>query len=296
MNSIVQTCALAGAAIMLILGSVAAEPARFAFGGRERTYIIERPPGQTPRPTVIMLHGLNSTGADIARLTGLDRLAPQNGFVVLFPERMPQLQGWNFFPRGKEPSLLIERTRASGGAPDDVGFLKGLVADLVGRGISDPKRIYLAGGSNGSFMTLRMICADASMFAAVGLLVGGMPDMLGDECRPAKPIPVMMLNGTTDISVPYAGGPVQPGGIFSAWPTERLVAFLRKLNGCAEKQEQSLLPNTGATKIEVVHWTNCADAPVVFYRVIGGDHSAPWNSNVNVGALLLDFFRGKVRS
>jgi hypothetical protein len=102
---------------MLILGSVAAEPARFAFGGRERTYIIERPPGQTPRPTVIMLHGLNGTGADIARLTGLDRLAPQNGFVVLFPERIPQLQGWNFFPRGREPSLLIERTRASGGAP-----------------------------------------------------------------------------------------------------------------------------------------------------------------------------------
>jgi polyhydroxybutyrate depolymerase len=233
---------------------------------------------------------------DIARFTALDRLAPQSGFVAVFPDRIPELQGWNFVPRGKEPPVLIERTRASGGVPDDVGFLKGLIADLVRRGIADPKRIYLAGFSNGSFMTLRMLCADAGMFAAVGLLSGGMPDMLGDECRPAKPIPIMLLNGTGDTIVPYAGGPVQPGGIFSAWPTDHLVAFFRTRNGCAQKEEQSLLANTGDKKIEVLRWTNCADSPVVFYRVIGGDHGAPWNSNVNVGALLLDFFRGKGRS
>jgi polyhydroxybutyrate depolymerase len=294
MKSLIRMCALAGAAVVLNLG-VAAEPARFAFGGKDRTYIIERPPGQSPRPTVIMLHGLNGTGANIARATGLDRLAPQNGFVAVFPERMPPLQGWNFFPPGKEPPLLIERSRAIGGAPDDAGFLKGLVADLVRRGISDPNRIYLAGSSNGSFMTLRMICADAGMFAAAGLLVSGMPDVLGDECRPAKPIPVMMFNGTADMTVPYGGGPVLPGGSFSAWPTERLVAFFRRLNGCTERQEQSLLPNVGSRKIEVARWTSCAGGPVVLYRVIGGDHGAPWNSNVNVSALLLDFFHDKAR-
>ena len=66
-----------------------------------------------------------------------------------------------------------------GGVRDDVGFLKFLVADLVRRGVSDPKRIYLAGFSNGGFMTLRMICTNSGLFAAVGLLASGMPEGLG---------------------------------------------------------------------------------------------------------------------
>jgi hypothetical protein len=31
----------------------------------------------------------------------------------------------------------------------------------------------------------------------------------------------------------------------------------------------------------------------MFYRVIGGDHSSPWE--LNVGPLLLDFFDDKIR-
>jgi polyhydroxybutyrate depolymerase len=294
-KTLIRICALAGAATVINLGDVAAESARFVFGGQERTYVIERPPGQTPRPTIIALHGLNGTGASMARMTGLDRLAPQNGLVALFPERIPQLQGWNFFPRGKEPALLIERTRAVGGPPDDVGFLKGLIGDLVRHGISDPNRIYVVGASNGSFMALRMMCAEAGMLAAAGLVVAGMPDVVGDECRPAKPIPVMLLNGTADTVVPYAGGPVQPGALFSAWSTDRLVSFLRRLNGCAEKQERSQLPNTGGNTIEALRWTGCTGGPVVLYRMIGGDHAAPWTGNVNVAALLVDFFHGKAR-
>jgi polyhydroxybutyrate depolymerase len=184
---------------------------------------------------------------------------------------------------------MRERTHAVGGAPDDVGFLKGLVADLVRRGISDPTRIYLAGSSNGSFMTLRMICADAGMFAAVGLLAGGMPELVGANCRPAKPIPVMMINGTADQIVPYSGGMVQPGNAFNAWPTEGLVEFFRRLDGCSAAAQQSVLPNAGPNRVEVTRWTDCAGAPVVFYRIVGAGHDAPWA--VNVGELLLGFFR-----
>ena len=46
-------------------------------------------------------------------------------------------------------------------------------------------------------------------------------------------------------------------------------------------------------KVEVVRSTRCAGAPVVFHRVIDGDHGAPLQ--LNGGQLLLDFFRDKVR-
>ena len=134
-------------------------------------------------PTVIMLHGFNGSGAQIARGSGLDRLAPQSGVVAIFPDKHAALQGWNFFPSGKEPPSLIERTRATG-IPDDVGYLKALIADLVRRGISDQRRVYLAGVSNGSFMVLRMICSNAGLLAAAGLVVGGMPEEVGGDCRP----------------------------------------------------------------------------------------------------------------
>jgi polyhydroxybutyrate depolymerase len=136
-----------------------------------------------------------------------------------------------------------------------------------------------------------MVCEDAKMFATVGLLVGGMPEALGDGCRPTKPLPVMMLNGTADASVPYAGGLVQPFGLFSAWPTERLVAFFRNLNGCSESHDASVLPDAVPKKVEVTRWPNCAGGPVLQYRVIGGDHGALWNNNVDVGRSLANFFR-----
>jgi polyhydroxybutyrate depolymerase len=117
---------------------------------------------------------------------------------------------------------------------------------------------------------------------------------LGAGCRPAKPIAVMMINDTADQIVPYAGGPVQPGGLFNAWPAERLVIFFRQLNACIGTVDQSVLPNVGPNKVEVARWTACAGSPVAFYRVIGGGHVLP--AELNVGRLPLDFFRDKARA
>jgi polyhydroxybutyrate depolymerase len=252
--------------------------------------VLARPSGQAKSPTIIMLHGFGGTGAETARRSGLDQLAPRNGFVAAFPDGLRNR--WNFFPPGKELAGFIRDSAQVGGVPDDVGFLTLLTADLVRRGISDPKRIYLAGYSNGSFMTLRMMCADTGLFAAIGLLASGMPDLLAAECSPKKPTAALMINGTIDNVVPYGGGPVLPGAAFTAWPAERLVEFFRTLNGCAGSAEQSVYPSPARNRIEAARWTGCAGAPLSFYRMIDGDHTTPWQ--LNAGQALLDFFRDKV--
>jgi polyhydroxybutyrate depolymerase len=267
--------------------------AKISVAGNVRSYVFERPPLPGPRPTILVLHGLNGSGADTARTTGLDKVASREGVVAVFPDRQPPMIGWNFFPPGKELPLLIERARSIGGPPDDVGFLKALIADLVGRGISDPKRVYIAGISNGSFMALRMICVDADRFAALALVISGMPETVGESCRPAKPIPVAILNGTADRVVPYVGGPVNPGALFSTWPTDREVAFFRRLNNCPEVQETSNLPNVASHRMVMTRWTGCAGGDVALYKILDGEHST---YNFNVGQWLLDFIRNKVRS
>ena len=127
---------------------------------------------------------------------GLAQLAPREGLVAVFPEGRGSR--WNWFPPGKESAKDVQFFQQHGGLPDDVSFLKSLVADLVRRGVSDPKRIYLSGLSLGGVMALRMACVDAGSFAAIGLLISAMAELTGASCQPAKPLPILMINGTAD--------------------------------------------------------------------------------------------------
>ena len=174
-------------AMTLGVGEVHAEPMQLIVNGQARTFLLERPVAQGPRPTIIMLHGGGRRAADIAYQTGLAQLAPREGLVAVFPEGRGSR--WNFFPPGKESAKDVQFFQQHGGLPDDVGFLKILVADLVRRGLSDPKRIYISGLSLGGVMALRMACVDAGSFAAIGLLISAMSELTGANCQPAKPLP-----------------------------------------------------------------------------------------------------------
>jgi hypothetical protein len=50
-----------------------------------------------------------------------------------------------------------------------------------------------------------MICSNAGLFAAAGLLLTGMPEVVGADCRPAKPI--VGCAGTVEESVLPNVGP-----------------------------------------------------------------------------------------
>ena len=221
--------AIVTSALVLLLSSRvgSAEQAQLAVDGRARTYLLERPPAQGPRPTIIMLHGFTGSAAQIAQQTGLAEPAKQAGFVAVFPEGLAGR--WNLLPPSRQTARYVQLFQPGGGVPDDVAFLKALIGDLNRRNISDPKRIYLAGRSLGGAMALRMTCLDAPMFAAVALLISAMPEETGEDCRPAQPLPALMLNVMGDPMVPFAGGRIGeaglPSGITNVWPAERLLGF-----------------------------------------------------------------------
>src|SRR5262245_13076707 len=203
----VVTLVVLAASALATAPAVRAQSLQLVVDGQPRVFVLYRPAGTEPRPTVIMLHGAGSNAAKEANAPGLGQLAPQNGFAVVFPEGRGGR--WNHVPPGKEATAFVELAfKDAGGALDDVKFLKLLVTDLVRRGVSDPRRIYLAGRSAGGLMTLRMACEDARLFAGIGLLITGMSEPQGAVCRPAKPLPVLMLNGTADQLILYGGGTV----------------------------------------------------------------------------------------
>ncbi len=284
-------------ALLLPTPAARAQSMQVVTNGQPRVFVLRRPPGTEPRPTIIMLHGADSNAAQEANAPGFGQFAPQHGFAAVFPEG--RAGRWNHLPPGKEATQFAKLVfTGAGGAPDDVTFLKLLVADLVQRGVSDPKRIYLVGRSAGGLMTLRMACEHANLFAGIGLLISGMSEPEGAVCRPAKPLPVLMLNGTADSLVPYGGGTVAgpdgaPGrGPFGVWPAERLVEFFRQLNGCAEPAQISIVALQRQGQVEFERSTRCAGAPVEFYRVVGGGHNTSM-AGLDVNEALLNFFSDK---
>jgi polyhydroxybutyrate depolymerase len=269
--------------------AASAEPIQLAVDGQSRAYMVERAAASGPRPTIIMLHGAGGSAAREAQFSPLARLGPQQGYAAVFPDGRGGR--WNFHPPGKETAVDAEFFRQYGGMPDDVAFIKLLVADLIRRGISDPRRVHLVGLSLGGVMALRMACINAEMFAAIGLLISAMADVNGTDCRPAKPLPALILNGTGDQLIPYGGGRTIRGDM--VWPAERLVAFFRRLNGCSEPVLTSAVWSAQPQSIDVEFSGRCVGGPVAFYRVAGGGHTVP--ETLGAGQMLLDFFADKIR-
>lgn len=182
-----------------------------------------------PAPTVIVLHGIAISGSWTSKISGFAEAASNRGFTSVYPEGIKS--AWN---DGREG--------VTSGA-DDVGFLRKLVRELARRGISDPARIYITGISNGGMMALRMLCEASELFAGAGTTIASMPARTGETCQIANPVPVVMVNGTADLLIPYNGGWVGPFGIGgNVWGTEKTAAFMARANGCATVARTNLPP------------------------------------------------------
>ena len=256
--------------------------------GQPRIYVLSRPRASGPLPTILFLHGRGGS-AERLRWTGFSELGAREGFVTVFPNRISG--EWNVFsPAAGQSDLDADTT-----------FIKQLVASLVERGIADPKRIYLGGISNGGIMTLRMACAAPELFAAVGVILASMAEPAGQDCHLSKPMPLLMINGTADTVVPYAGGKTAAG--LQIWGTDRTVAFFRQLDGCTGAPERTEMQKSAwsdAPPIVVSRWSDCSGAPVVLYSVIGGGHDAPGGPGsrgaFKVSQTFWNFFRDKTAS
>jgi polyhydroxybutyrate depolymerase len=265
--------AAATAALALAVGPAQAETMRLLTNQGEREAIVV-PWQRGPAPTLIVLHGQTSTAAWTAENSGFSDTAAAHGFTAVFPQGIRKQ--WN---DGRE---------AQAAGVDDVGFLHGLVTALVGRGLTDPKQIYLAGVSNGGMMTFRMLCEASELFAGAATVIANMPTRIGGCCVPRKSVPVVMFNGTADPLVPYDGGGVGfLGGRGSVWAAEETAEFIADVNACATARALPL-PVWSRVHVTRIEWTYCrSGSPVALYRMDGGGHQVPGQRS------FLPFFLGR---
>ena len=259
-------------ALLLVLTCASAASAEtIAIGGVARQYTV-RLPDTKPAPLVIVLHGNTQTGADMITRTAWPTVAKRESFAVVFPD------GLNHSWADLRPNNL-RAGRVPPHGTDDVVFIGKLVEKLVADGSVDAKRVYITGISNGGAMTMTLVCKRADLFAAAASVIMNLTEQSASLCRPSRPVPMLMMNGTADPLIPYNGGRgTSRFAVDGFWSADRTLAFWRKNNGCDAKAIATDLADTDTADRSTVTRidSNCpAGRDVVLYRVNDGGHRMP---------------------
>ena len=181
-------------------------------GGLTRAYKLysppqAQPPGSGPAlPLLVMLHGCTQDPDDFAAGTGMNALARELGFWVLYPAQSadanPQ-RCWNWFKHNHQ-----QRGRG------EAGLIASLTQTLVAQHGMDPGRVWIAGLSAGGAMAATVAAAYPELYAAVGvhsgLAAGAATDlpqalaaMRGGAAGalPAGAVPTIVFHGDQDGTV-----------------------------------------------------------------------------------------------
>lgn len=197
-------------------------------GGERRRYVAHVPPGfapDRPRAAVLMLDGRGGTPWTAMKSSGWSRKADAEDFVALYPEAT------RVHPRG--PLHFLDNPQmwnaGAGGSdseragPDDLAFLRAVIADASGRFALDPRRLLMTGFSNGAAMAFRFAVEEPETVAAIAPVAGhfrGAPGAL------RRPVPMILFFGEQDPLSPFEGGMVElPWGATEWRPAARASAL-----------------------------------------------------------------------
>lgn len=199
-----------------------------------RQYKVHVPPSYdpaTPTPVVFCIHGL-SQNAVMFCVTGaaLNTKSDQAGFILVMPNGYQS--SWN----GGTCCGAASTEKLN-----DVALMRAIFEEVGTHVNIDLDRVYATGLSNGAYMSYRLACDAADIFAAVAPGAGavGKNDIGGGTnaasdftvCEPSRPVSVLDIHGTADGLIPYALQ--QPS-----------LLHMAAKNGCAT----TTMPSTSAPK------------------------------------------------
>jgi len=216
----------------------------------------------TAAPLLVLLHGYGTTGDIQSAYLGMEVAADKAGMVYVHPDGTADATGKQFWNATDACCA-----RVAGTDVDDSAYLEAVIAKVASQYDIDPRRVYVAGHSNGGFMSYRMACDHADTVAAIASLEGA---TFADPaaCRPSEPVATLEIHGTGDHTIPYDGGSI--GG--HAFPgAEQTVKTWARYDGC------SLTPDAPAPADHAIV-ADLPDATVTSYSkgCDKGGHAELW--------------------
>ena len=249
-------------------------PGSIEVDGLTRNYRTYVPKG-LPKgaPLVVVMHGSGEGIHQIRVESGysFERLADQHGFAVVYPKSFAF--DWN-------DCSSIGSTTVNGVRADDVRFLGALVDKLVGEIGLDPKRVFATGVSNGGSMAIRLALEQPTRYRAVAAAMANVPAQQNFQCKPvAQTNSVMIMNGSKDPLVPYAGGEVNLLGFFYKGgyviSSRASAQYFADRNHLAGAPQVSLTQAAEGVSVEQARWSNNGKTEVDLVTIHGGGHGLP---------------------
>ena len=264
---------------------------RIKSSGQTRKYLIYVPESYDPdtkTPLVISIHGFVQWPAHQQSMTGWNKVADENGFLVVYPKGTGFPLRWNTRPSEENPGAMDE----------ELQFFSDLIDHLSRSYNIDPSRIYVNGMSNGGGMSDLLACEFSDRITAIGGVAGAYV-YPREDCHPARPMPVIAFHGVDDQIVLYKGGASSRDEQFVFPTIEDWAAGWAENNSCSTAPEINEITN----EITRRYYTGCeSDAEVILYSIKGAGHTWPggeklpvWiagytNQDIDASALMWEFF------
>jgi polyhydroxybutyrate depolymerase len=237
--------------------------------------------GTRATPVVLALHGYALSGRQMADYTKFAALADQQGCIVITPDGAGAPSHWNW--------------RKAVNEPDDVQFMRDLLAKLDAELCVDSSMTFVAGFSDGAAMSRILACEMPERIAAIAAVASP-----GVNC--IAPVPMVAFHGTTDPLMPFEGGVVPPevGGGGTFLPVRRIVSEWARGLACDGLARIS----RPAASTELSTYTQCAhgDGEALLYTLLGGGHTWPGsaplpaeafgatNVDIDASSIIWEFF------
>ena len=249
--------------------------------------------GNNKLPVVIALHGRLGTGESMLSFADFRPLAEKDKFIIVCPDGISK--SWN---DGRA-------TPAAKKGINDVKFIGELITYIVQKYNGDAARVYITGMSNGGMMASRLACELSSRIAAVAVVGASMDSEV--DYHPAKPLPVMYIQGTNDPLVPFNGGPMKGAGgeIYSHEAVLTLWAGKAKCDLNPVITNLPVTVNDGTSVIKEEYSNPSTGIKVIGYTLVSGGHTWPGGTqylprfmigkvshNLDACRVIWEFFKG----
>lgn len=244
--------------------------------GSVREYTLYKPDNfTTDAPLVMLLHGYTSNKNNIMNYSKMNDLADSNGFMVCYPQgTINDNTGqthWN-------ANLTFSTV-------DDIGFLSELVVKIQEEFKTNPGHTFVAGMSNGGFMSYTLACERPDLFKGIASITGTMSGYDWNNCNPQMGLSVMQMSGTQDRVVPWDGSMSTQGGWGGAPHILEVIDLWAEVNECTLTETvdfPNIVTTDNSTASLYKYTTEFDNRQVWFYQIDGGGHQWPgWGGSGN---------------